>query len=418
MSNSQLTDERLRTYALGQTKAERLCIDVLGLNRRYSQVKPRRPLGGPDQGRDIEAILDNHTLVWGAVGFQQMVSDKTAEKRQARKKFKDDLIRAKQETENLGGFVFFTNVDLTGTEIDQLQADAQSKGVGWVDIYWRERIRKELDSPRGIMYRLSYLDIPMSLEEQQAFFAEYGDQISNLVHERFDAVDTQLQRLRFEMDCLKPLYSFTLGLVLNKEYQAGELGHFGFLATIEQHETFSPNPGLWIGGVNVYSSQAAGIVGLQHLAWTRNPDGRIDGGEGSGFPSPTSELHVTIRLLGRGPYKILGHLQHSIMGMWMSKPLFNLVAGIFLVGNDYAVVDVDAEYLECHEMGPGLEWPEELQSIRTLPWVRVVARGSSSMLGTFGGVWNPWDLTFANHTPERIKRPEGLRLPRGLKLLP
>jgi hypothetical protein len=312
MSNSQLTDERLRTHTLGQTNAERLCIDVLGLNRRYSQVKPRRPLGGPDQGRDIEAILDNHTLVWGAVGFQQMVSDTPTEKRAAKRKFRDDLIRAREENENLGGFVFFTNVDLTGTEIHELEADAKSKGVGLVDIYWRERIRRELDSPQGIMYRLRYLDIGMNLEEQQAFFAKYEDQISNLVHERFDTVDRQLERLQFEMDCLKPLETFTLGLVLNKEYQAEELGHFGFLATLGQRETLSPNSGLWIGGVNVYSLQAPGIVGLQHLLWTRNPDERVDGGEGSGFPSPTSEMYVTVRLLGRGPYRTLGHLQRSV----------------------------------------------------------------------------------------------------------
>jgi hypothetical protein len=419
MSNSQLTDERLRTHTLGQTNSERLCIDVLGLNRRYSQVKPRRPLGGPDQGRDIEAILDNNTPVWGAVGFQQMVSDTSTEKRAAKKKFRDDLHRAKKENANLGAFVFFTNIDLTGTDRDELEVDAKSQGVKFVDIYWRERIRTELDSPRGIMYRLRYLDIPMTLEEQQAFFVEYGDQISNLVHDRFDAVDTQLQRLQFEMECLKPLGDLRLGLVLNKEYQAEELGQFGFLATIEQHESLFPNPGLWIGGVNVYSKQAPGSVCLGNLLWTRNPDERIDGGEGSGLPSPTSEMYVIVRPLGRGPYKTLGNLQRSIMNVWMSKPLFNLVAGVYLVANEHVLVGVDAEYLECPEMGPGLTWPVELQpSITALPWVQVVARGSSSMFGMFGGVWNPWDLTFAHHTPERIRRPEGLRLPRGLRLFP
>jgi hypothetical protein len=199
MSTNKDTDYELRTHDFKQTDPERLAIDVLGLNPRYTLREPRRPLGGPDRGRDIEAIFDNHILVWGAVGFQRMVSDAPDEKRSAKQKFKNDLDRAKKENLHLEGFVFFTNVDLTDADQAELEAYGKSKGLKLIDIYWRERIRVALDSPQGIMYRLRYLGIPMTVEDQQAFFAEFGDQLGHLIHKRFVSVDAELQRIRFEM---------------------------------------------------------------------------------------------------------------------------------------------------------------------------------------------------------------------------
>lgn len=61
----QLTEERLRTWIVSQVDSERMCLGILALDSRFSNVKPRRPKGGPDGGRDIEAVFDNRETVWG-----------------------------------------------------------------------------------------------------------------------------------------------------------------------------------------------------------------------------------------------------------------------------------------------------------------------------------------------------------------
>src|SRR5258707_14647553 len=106
-----LTEERLRTWQLDQSAQERLCLGILYLDGRFAEVKPRRPKGGPDGARDIEAVFQNQK-VWGAVGFRKNVRDDNKDKRWVKKKFKDDVDAAKKENPSLWGFIFFTNMDL------------------------------------------------------------------------------------------------------------------------------------------------------------------------------------------------------------------------------------------------------------------------------------------------------------------
>ena len=315
--------------------------------------------------------------------------------------------------------MFFTNVDITGPDRAELKAYAQTYHVSFVDIYWRERIRVELDSTRGIMYRLKYLDIPMTIEDQQAFFAEFGEQIEGLVHERFDAVDSQLRRLCFEMDCLKPLRMLRFGFTFDREYSTKELGAFRFLFGIENYTMSSSAPALWIGGRDPYwGSPAQGDVGVQMLVWARDPDEKIDLSAGHSWGQSSAHMFVTFEVRGRGPYKKLGDLQHCSLSVWVSEPLCAHIAGVFLIANDYGIINVDAGYLECHKMNPFCEWPEELRpSIEELPWVLLTGKGSRSILGMFGGIWNPWDLSFTHYTPEQIKMPEGSKLSSGMNVL-
>ena len=68
------TDERLRTWLAGNQPAqERLCSALFPLLGAYSDVRPRRPQGGRDGSRDIEALKDGINVVWGAVGFRNHV---------------------------------------------------------------------------------------------------------------------------------------------------------------------------------------------------------------------------------------------------------------------------------------------------------------------------------------------------------
>src|ERR1700730_13482337 len=150
MSEPRETEERLRNWVTDQSEQERLCLAILTLDARFSEVKPRRPKGGPDGARDIEAVFQNKENVWGAVGFRKNVKDDSEDKRWVKKKFKADVVAAKKENPSLRGFIFFTNIDLTPKEQEVLEQYAHLKGVPFVELYFRERLRIELDSPRGL----------------------------------------------------------------------------------------------------------------------------------------------------------------------------------------------------------------------------------------------------------------------------
>jgi hypothetical protein len=176
MPGPQLTEERLRSWLdANQVQRERMCIALLSLNRKYSNVRPRRPKGGPDGGRDIEAVYEDRYEVWGAVGFRNSANDSPEDKRWVKEKFLSDLNTALEENPSLKGLVFFTNVDLTPSEENELIKEAKSRGFAWIEVFYRERLRILLDSPEGLGLRFQYLGIPLTEEEQAAFFEKISE---------------------------------------------------------------------------------------------------------------------------------------------------------------------------------------------------------------------------------------------------
>ena len=142
MSTPQQTDERLRSWLdTDQLARERLSLAVLALDKRFSVVTPRHPRGGPDGGRDIEAIFQNARKAFGAVGFVNSACDSPTEKVEVRNKFKADLVRALSADNSLEVFVFFTNVSLTVGKKEDLVALAKAKGIKVAEIFDRERFR-------------------------------------------------------------------------------------------------------------------------------------------------------------------------------------------------------------------------------------------------------------------------------------
>src|SRR5438477_12072727 len=95
MTAPQQTDARLRSWLdTNQLARERLSLAVLALDKRFTAVSPRHPQGGPDSGRDIDAIFQNGYKAFAAVGFVNSACDSTSKKGQIRNKFKADLARA------------------------------------------------------------------------------------------------------------------------------------------------------------------------------------------------------------------------------------------------------------------------------------------------------------------------------------
>jgi len=136
-------------------------------------------------------------MCFGAVGFKNNVSDSPQDKKDIKKKFKDDVRAARNANDNVKAFVFFCNVDLTPTEIAELEKFAKTQDFTHVDIYWRERLRHVLDGVDGLALRYQYLGISLSEAEQAAFFARFGKELEDLLHGRFDRIEQKLDDIEF-----------------------------------------------------------------------------------------------------------------------------------------------------------------------------------------------------------------------------
>lgn len=242
------TDERLKGYLdTNQMHREQLCLAVLALDKRFTDVKPRHPRGGPDGGRDIEARFRGEELTYGAVGFVNQAADVEEKKKTIRAKFGDDLNSACEADPKPSAFVFFTNVNLTAGEKTDLVNQAQAKGFTFCDILDRERLRIALDSPDGFAARFQFLNIAMSEAEQASFFAKWGDDIQSVITTGFQEVHSTLSQLLFLQEATRPLLNFQIQFTLDKEYEASEIGHFRAFCSIYLREPKLGILGLLIG---------------------------------------------------------------------------------------------------------------------------------------------------------------------------
>lgn len=176
----------LTNWEKGSGDAERLCADLLRLEA-FEDVDPQHPLGGPDGGKDILCNKDGNTFV-AAVHFPREAIRFTA----TTAKFASDLDESLKH--NRSGFIFLTNQDLTAGERNSLELAAAAKGKRCI-IYHRERLRVMLDSPAGYGLRLRHLHVPMSNEEQAAFFAASGQSLTEALKAHTRAIDSLSQRI-------------------------------------------------------------------------------------------------------------------------------------------------------------------------------------------------------------------------------
>ena len=251
MSSTNKTDERIKCWLdANQLSRERLCQAILSIDKRFSNVKPRHPRGGPDGGRDLEAIYDNKYETFGAVGFMNSPSDSDADRNQLIRKFKSDFLRAIKEAPDLKAFVFFTNVNLTISEKETLINQSIKEGLIFCDILDRERLRIVLDSPDGLSIRYQYLNISLSDAEQASFFAKWGDDIQGLIISSFQAIDSRLNRIQFIQESVRPLRNIRLLIELEKELDIKELPHYRAVISISPRSIKSPYKKLHIATYN------------------------------------------------------------------------------------------------------------------------------------------------------------------------
>lgn len=233
MSDPRVTEERLRSYLdSNQVMRERMCLALLPLLGPFTNERPRRPKGGPDQGRDLEAVYQGTTPVWAAIGFRNGGGNDYAARKEAQDKFQEDLQRALEENPTLKAFVFLTNVDLTPGIIDDLKTIATKRGVAFVDVCDMERLRHALDSSEGLIARLQYLGIPMSTTEQIALVNKFGGQLQNAVSARFDRVEKTLSAMEHFLGRQKPINRLDVFLHLKRDCNSKEIGKEALLLEI------------------------------------------------------------------------------------------------------------------------------------------------------------------------------------------
>ena len=221
------TDERLKSYLdTNQLNREQMCLAILAIDNRFSDVRPRHPRGGPDGGRDIEALYRQSQGTYGAIGFMNQANDSAGQKRTIFKKFNSDLASALSTKPRPEVFVFFTNLNLTVKNKERLNSEARNSRISYCDIFDRERMRISLDSPDGFSIRFQYLDLSLSDAEQASFFARWGDDIQSLIASGFQRLEKSLDRILFLQEAERVLSTIRFDFELDREYSAGEIGHF------------------------------------------------------------------------------------------------------------------------------------------------------------------------------------------------
>jgi hypothetical protein len=417
-STPRLTEERLRTWLdSNQVQRERLCLAILSLDPSYTDVRPRRPKGGPDGSRDIEATVREGLPVWGAVGFRNQASDSPEDKRTIRAKFVSDLDAALTENPDLKGFIFFTNVDLTPSEVDELKGCAREKGLHHVDIYYRERLRMVLDSPEGLAFRYQYLEIPMSPEEQASFFARFGRDIERLISKRFGQIDEKLARVEFLQECQKPLRRVAVILGFATPLTPTDLGAYRILAVIQDLSRRDPHPALCFGGRDacpVFTFEGRNELrhGHLHLAWTVAPSATLQESIIS-FSEPTlCQLILDCRVVDNRVFPTLGSLDEHHLTLYGTSALVDKLAGIAIIANDYIVASEEGSALATMGGGPLVAVPASLlETSADQEWVGLVLKGpqypefekyGSAMPSPPFAVYRRWDLTFSAFTPQRL----------------
>lgn len=224
---SYQTDERLKSYLdTNQLHREQMCLALLAIDKRFSDVRPRHPRGGRDGGRDIEALFRNEQRAFAAVGFVNQANDSDEQKKRITKKFNEDLQGALKADPKPEAFFFLTNINLTIGEKEDLIVQAKTAGFADCGIFDRERLRISLDSPDGFSIRFQYLGLPLSEEEQASFFAKWGDDIQSVISTGFQRLEKTLDRLLFLQEASDVMFALTFAFELDRTYSADEIGHF------------------------------------------------------------------------------------------------------------------------------------------------------------------------------------------------
>jgi hypothetical protein len=400
------TDERLRHRPDSSKLRERLCADLLSLDKRFSQVRSRNPKGGPDQGRDMEALFEGRALAFGAVGFIDGANDSASHRRQIKKKFRDDLESALRHQADLEVFIFFTNVALTPADQDEVRNFAIGlKRRLVVELFTREQIRATLDTPMGFGLRLGYLDIEMSKSEQASFFAAFGKEIQATIARKFTDLDRSMARLEFLADKPSPLTWLQATFRLKRPCTPSDLGAFRILMEFRRRGSRGDEPQFSMATEDASMDTADGRThAIRMYVGTRQHSIH-------NLKDPLREkrvLHLPVgcELPPDPPIRTLAHMDQHEINVWVSKPLHARIASITLTANVYEIAELTSAHMYFEEVdGPPWWpdtkwWPDLTSTAKNLQWV-VISRATHLPFPDYQPNI-PWLIDYYRHMPLRM----------------
>lgn len=427
------TDERLKGYLdTNQMHREQMCLAVMAIERRFTDVRPRHPRGGRDGARDIEALFNGAQRTFGAVGFVNQANDSDEHKKKAVKKYGDDLTEALKQEPKPEVFVFFTNVNLTVGEKDALVQEAKAKGLAYAEVFDRERIRIALDSADGFGIRFQYLGIPLSEAEQATFFARWGDDIQGLISDGFSALQKSLNRIHFLQEAMLPLTHLTVMLDLNREYSAAEIGHFRAFAPLFLKAPVDGLVSIMFGTTDNVSRQKAqteqdliaqesgiarGMCGGQwEQRFPQTP--KESGSEGDAGSDDTSDDDQKLSFEPAGSFSSVGQdpvksirlrydknsliryfpvprvldLDDCMFVLWLNRSLAEKVKAIRILANEYRLKDISAEGFHLDPSTTGIKAPYVFSAAELSDsWVTLRSKNTSA-----------FHIRFSEMTPKRF----------------
>jgi hypothetical protein len=338
MNGPRLTEERLRYHLdSNQVMRERLCLAIMPLLGPYTQERPRRPKGGPDGGRDIEAVFQGSTVVWGAVGFRNGGGNDDAARRDAQEKFDADLSRALSENPGLQGFVFFTNVDLTPGIIEHLKSTATARDVAVVDVCDMERLRHALDSPEGLIARLQYLDIAMSATEQIALVNKFGNQLQQAVLARFDRVERTLSQMERFLGFQTPLHRLDVYVALKGNFNSADIGDEALLLRLDGLQDLGKSSFCLCVNHTGHKGSHSNLVVRPHFWLGENPDKVISFVPSIGLSQSLLTAYCELSLTTGGHRVRIADLTVVNLTVYVTSGLHRIVDRVVVDLNGYEI---------------------------------------------------------------------------------
>lgn len=333
--------------------------------------------------------------VWGAVGFRDAVTDSLEDKRWVARKFCDDLQAALTEKPTIKAFVFFTNVELTPAEEDALIREGKARGLRYVEVVTRKRLRILLDNPAELRLPIKDLNVPVSESERTSFFERFGAQLESLMLKQLEGVEKQLARLEFFQDCETPLTSVSVLVKLNHEDPPTELGHFRILVQVLNVQKSEPHPTLCLASRDGYPSwrhrdDQSTIMGVNCLMWSRHPKGEMHAAsDGQQVPQQN--------------FGTLGDLDQRHLFVYVTKPLLDRIRGIGVQANGYVLALAEKERLVPIDIAPPMPWPEPLTEMeRAVPWIELLLKADGISLPPPAWPTKNWYLDFSVSTPSKL----------------
>jgi len=346
-----------------------MCLGILSLDRNYSDILPRRPEGGPDGGRDIQCRRLGEKC-FGAVGFVNHANDSPTQKRTAKEKFKQDAISAKKADSDVKAFVFFSNVDFTLRELDQLKGYASKHGFSHVDVYYRERMRIALDSTEGLALRFQYLDIHLSDAEQASFFARYGKELEDIIRGRFDHIERKLDENDFARWRIGPIRTLELKLILKNALDTRRNAPEHFRFAMDFQGVSGDKRGIILGGRDEYLKKEGDKpywLMTKEFFWQEST-GRIEDSwlKARSRTSGGYLTEIAASVLW-APYAPLIATQFDgLVGrLHVTENLVNRIERVQFIIDEYVFYDDVFSCDDLNHYSPHLGWPELLTDIES-----------------------------------------------------